>query len=63
MSEFSEIIQLFKYFCVFMIGIILGRVTMAVQMIVMKPKGQDAAVPNKSDNKNPSQNQPKLSSN
>jgi hypothetical protein len=29
--------QLFIYFCIFVIGIIIGRVAMAVQIEVMKP--------------------------
>ena len=54
MPEFSEIIQIFKYFIFFMMGLIVGRVTMAIQIGVMKPK--DADKPKNTDKQNVQQN-------
>ncbi len=34
----AKVIAWFLYFCVFVMGLVIGRITMAIQYAVMKPK-------------------------
>ena len=52
-----QIISYFIYFCVFVIGLVIGRITMAVQYEVMKPEKEikEDNKPNSSDTSKPPQ--------
>jgi hypothetical protein len=34
-------LEIFKYLCLIAIGFIAGRITMAIQYVIMKPKGKE----------------------